>query len=106
MPSEEEKMCCGQIPIDCLSTLPDFDLIVLDPLVLVVAQRYRQDVMTAAPDNDFNCGKRQAAYIQFILWQHGYHGAGNRRVIPSCCVWKIRDRYPDSFWTIQGFCGW
>ena len=43
----------------------DFDLVVLDEVVLLVAQRYRQD-------DDFNRGKRHAAYRQFILRNHGY----------------------------------
>lgn len=42
MPSEEERECCRQTPVNCISSQPDFDFIVLDPLVLLVARRYRQ----------------------------------------------------------------
>uniref|UniRef100_A0A8W8MMK5 P2X purinoreceptor 7 intracellular domain-containing protein n=1 Tax=Magallana gigas TaxID=29159 RepID=A0A8W8MMK5_MAGGI len=105
MPTEEERVCCRQTPSNCLSTLPDFDLIVLDPLVLMVARRYRQDVLAAGEDDDFNRSNRHAGYRQFILWQHGHLGAGNRRVIPSCCTWRIRDTYPDSFGQYRGFVG-
>jgi hypothetical protein len=35
----------------------DFDLVVLDEVVLV-AQRYRQDVLAAGHDDDFNREKR------------------------------------------------
>jgi hypothetical protein len=82
----------------------DFDLVVLDEVVLV-AQRYRQDILAAGHDDDFNRGKKHAAYRQFILWNHGYLGAGNRRVIRSCCVWKIRDKYSDRFGQYRGFVG-
>ena len=68
----------------------DFDLVVLDEVVLRVAQRYRQDVLAAGHADDFNRVKRHAAYRQFILWNHGYLGAGNIRAIHSCCVWNIR----------------
>nr|XP_022341027.1 P2X purinoceptor 7-like [Crassostrea virginica] len=105
MPSVEERECCRQTPENCISLQPDFDFIVTDPLVLLVARRYRQDVLAAGEDQDLNRSNRHAAYRQFILWRHGHLGAGNRRVIPSCCVWKIRDLYPDNFSQYRGFVG-
>ena len=34
----------------------------------------------------------KAGYRKFILWEHGYLGKGNRRIIPSCALNKIRIR--------------
>ena len=46
---------------------------------------------------------RHAAYRQFVLWRHGRIGQGVRRVIPSCVVWLIRDRFPSASGQYTGF---
>lgn len=105
MPSEIEKLCYGQTPTNCCSIVPDFQRLSSDDLVLLVARRYREGIIAAAPDTDLNRGNRHATYRQFILWHHGHLGAKNRRVIPSCCVWRIRDKFPDALSQYRGFIG-
>ena len=38
---------------------------------------------------------RYAAYRQFIRCVFKPLGKGNRRVIPSCALWKIREHFPE-----------
>lgn len=56
----------------------DFQLLVIDKLVLAGAQMYRQDVMALPQEEDWNNEKRQAAYRQFVLWHHGRLSVGVR----------------------------
>ncbi|XP_062595875.1 P2X purinoceptor 7-like [Saccostrea cucullata] len=95
MPTDREKVCCGKTRQNCQSRLPDFYTVVLDELVLEVALRYYNDVLAEPRDENINRSRRYAAYRQFIMWVHGKLGAGNRKVIPSCCVWRIRDTFPE-----------
>ena len=37
---------------------------------------------------------RFAIYKQFVWWIYQRLGRGNRRVLPSCILWKIREHYP------------
>ena len=76
---------------------------ILDEFVLKVAQMYRQGVLALPQDVDYNKGKRNAAYRQYILWHHGRLGVEVRHIIPSCCVWAIWDKYPDQYGQYVGF---
>jgi hypothetical protein len=67
-----------------------------------------EDVLNAgayrgAAGHDDNSNRRRAAYSEFVLKHYGRQGTGNRRVIPSCCIWKIRDKYPDRYNQYRGF---
>ena len=93
MPTQEENKCCTRSRRACVTTTALFPQIVLDANILDIAMRYREDVLVL--DNARNNENfRHAAYRQFVLWQHGHLGRGNRRVVPSCCVIAIRARYP------------
>ena len=94
--------------MDCFSPIyflsfQDFYTIVLDELVLDVVARHRDDVLAQPPDQDYNRDRRHTAYRQYILWRHSYLGVGNSRVVPSCCIWWIRGKYPDPLGQYVGF---
>lgn len=89
MPTQEENKCCSTREMPCISTTPLFQQLILDGNVLDIAMRYREDILVLNhPRNNENF--RHTAYRQYVLWQHGRLGQGNRRVVPSCCVLAIR----------------
>ncbi|XP_029932331.1 uncharacterized protein LOC115376709 [Myripristis murdjan] len=103
MPTELERKCCGQEAALCLSTLPSFSLYCLDAGFLRIHRNYREGVARAGgaegggahePGED-NRAFRYMAYRTFSLWQHGAAGR-RKRLLPSCCLWRIRDQWPDA----------
>uniref|UniRef100_A0A1A8G121 P2X purinoreceptor 7 intracellular domain-containing protein n=1 Tax=Nothobranchius korthausae TaxID=1143690 RepID=A0A1A8G121_9TELE len=106
MPTLLERKCCGQEPNHCVRLLPHFSLFCLDEGNLQIHRQFREDLMAVRPAReagDDNREYRYAAYRHFIFWQRGALGRGNRLVIPSCCVWAVRDRYPDPYGQYKGF---
>ena len=100
MPTANENKCCGQRP--CLTTTPTFKSLVMCRESLHVAIVGRTDIFVDRSDFS-NEGMRYAAYRQYILWQNGYLGRGNRRVVPSCATWAIRGKYPSLDGMYTGF---
>lgn len=81
------------------------ETLVLDQQVLAIGNQYNRDMLGrhGQPVDDHNQSMRHAAYRNFILWRHGRLGAGERRVIPACCVRRIRQVFPDSMNQYTGF---
>lgn len=106
MPTDLERKCCGEPADSCISMMPHMDQFILMEGVLTFARRLWNDIRAerdVAGPGESNKQFRHAAYRQYVLWQHGVLGQGRRVVIPSCCVWRIRQRYPDPLGQYKGF---
>ena len=95
-----ENLCCKQRP--CITTTEFFESVMLDSHVLSVAIVNRSDTFADDPDYSLQ-SYHKAAYRQWVMWQHGYLGRLNRKVIPSCVVWTVRTRYPAPDGVYLGF---
>ena len=91
MDTSIENKCCRRTT--CVTTTEPFETIVLDRDILSVAIVNRSDDFADEPDYSPS-SYRKAAYRQWTMWQIGSTGQGNRRVIPSCVVRAVRNRYP------------
>nr|XP_055049510.1 uncharacterized protein LOC129435006 [Misgurnus anguillicaudatus]XP_055049511.1 uncharacterized protein LOC129435006 [Misgurnus anguillicaudatus]XP_055049512.1 uncharacterized protein LOC129435006 [Misgurnus anguillicaudatus]XP_055049513.1 uncharacterized protein LOC129435006 [Misgurnus anguillicaudatus] len=106
MNTDQERKCCRQHPQQCISKMAYMDFYILDEGVLRLARAAWNDIFALADNAEPGIEQRQfrhAAYRQFVLWQHGRLGVGNRVVIPSCCVCRIRDTFPDPRGQYTGF---
>uniref|UniRef100_A0A8C5H0J8 P2X purinoreceptor 7 intracellular domain-containing protein n=1 Tax=Gouania willdenowi TaxID=441366 RepID=A0A8C5H0J8_GOUWI len=90
MPTDVECKCCGQQPEACISILPHMAAYILQEGHLRLARESSKQL-------------RHAAYRQYVMWQYGALGRGNRVVIPSCVVWRIRDCFPDLLGHYTGY---
>ena len=91
MPTSVENICCRQS--SCITSTDLFESTVLDINVLSIAIVNRSDTFVEPVDYSLS-SYRKAAYRRFILWKEGHLGRGNRKVLPSCVVWSVRNRYP------------
>ena len=103
---EIDCLCCQEVAalnekIDkfgtkCITKAEEFQTLCLNEAVL-------ENVLIGLHDSrgdpiekkTTNRSYRYAGYKQFTWWVYKSLGRGNRRVIPSCILWEIRNMYPD-----------
>ena len=100
MPTAKERKCCQRV--SCITLDRTYYEICINGINLEVAIKSRSDIYVSAPSYD-NASMRHIGYQQFVMWQHGPLGAGNRVVIPSCTVWGIRRKYPSANGQYSGY---
>lgn len=101
MRKEEERVCCKNTWKN--HEHPLFENHILTEHNLELAMQSNADFLAYPFDPSNNACWRFIAYRQYILWVWGKLGRRNRRVVPSCIFWKIRDRYPDQNGNYTGF---
>ena len=75
---------------------------VLDGYVINMVMVLRGEYLAVNFDRS-NKAMRHGAYTAYTLLMHGSLGAGNRRVIPSCVIWRIRREFPEATGQYKGF---
>ncbi|XP_029115542.1 P2X purinoceptor 7 [Scleropages formosus] len=89
----QEQLCCRQSRGRCISTSPAFERLALGRPLLESVLLYRDpllDLSTEAAPRLL----RHCAYDVYIDWRFGAEREGACPVVPSCCVWRIREEYP------------
>ena len=79
----------------CITESKDFETLYTNKTVLenvlVGLHEAREEYLE---ENRSNRSFRYAAYRQSIRWVFKRLGKGNRKVVPSCALWKIREHFP------------
>ncbi|XP_077529113.1 P2X purinoceptor 7-like [Haemaphysalis longicornis] len=98
---ERECLCCRELghvvtalsPAGCIMEHADFRTVCLNTAVLRVAY-FELRARGYPMSDDIHKRYRYTAYRQFVRWLWGWLGEGNRLVLPSCVVAKIRHTFP------------
>ncbi|XP_074659401.1 P2X purinoceptor 7-like [Tubulanus polymorphus] len=114
MQTAEECICCREIPIlqyimeksncSCITETHGFIVNCLDADVLTVSfYEYSELNGPIGDEEPVHELYRLVAYRRFVRWVWQKLGKGNRRILPSCVVSKIRMTWPSQDNMYKGF---
>uniref|UniRef100_A0A672J039 P2X purinoceptor n=1 Tax=Salarias fasciatus TaxID=181472 RepID=A0A672J039_SALFA len=97
-----EELCCRRTDGACVASSPVFEQLVLQRPLLEAVLLY-EDPLSSPGQGTRTAALRHCAYRQYISWRFGAPPAEAHPVIPSCCVWRIREEYPSPQGHYRGF---
>lgn len=97
-----EELCCRWSDGACITSSPLFEQLVLRRSLLEAVLLYR-DPLSSSDDRGQTAALRHCAYRQYISWRFGVPPNDSHPVIPSCCVWRVREEYPSPDGQYSGF---
>lgn len=98
----QEELCCRLSDGACITASPLFEQLVSRRSLLEAVLLY-QDPLSSPDDPGQAAALRHCAYRQYISWRFGVPPNGTHPVIPSCCVWRVREEYPSADGKYRGF---
>ncbi|XP_029427835.1 P2X purinoceptor 7 isoform X2 [Rhinatrema bivittatum] len=94
MYAAQEELCCRRMqPGPCITDASLFERLVLSRTTLEFILSYSDPFFDADTESS-NDKFRRCAYSQYIRWQFDSNIWTQYCAIPSCCKWKIREKYP------------
>ncbi|XP_042276749.1 P2X purinoceptor 7 [Thunnus maccoyii] len=98
----QEQLCCRRSDGACITTSPLFERLVLSRSLLEAVLLYR-DPLCPLADRGQTADLRHCAYTQYISWRFGVPPEDTHPAVPSCCVRRIREKYPSPDGQYGGF---
>ncbi|XP_026200153.1 P2X purinoceptor 7 isoform X1 [Anabas testudineus] len=97
-----EELCCRQSDGVCITSSPLFEQLMLRRSLLEAVLLY-QDPLSPPADRGQTSDLRHCAYRQYISWRFGVPPTDTHPVIPSCCIWRVREKFPSPDGQYSGF---
>lgn len=97
-----EELCCRQEQGPCITTSELFGALVLSRHALRQLLLYEEPLLVL-DEEATNTRLRHCAYRCYAAWRFGSQDMADFGILPSCCRWQIRKKFPRSWGQYGGF---